>query len=937
MKVKKSAGAFCERRLELLRGYLPWTSDAAQPLNMVAKRALKNMTMSVTELSEALHAPLSTVLKYPLPFDSANQAKQTLMPELMPSVGDIKLADRAWEHLSSASMTTAQATQVVLVTGVSGKGKTKAAYDIGRTAAFVVMQRVVERDCFTAPWEAFRTFAMKVVSTAAGDAAGSDVIPLAERVSLKTALLVLLVAHMEYAVAVSEAAVSPYCATALNKACAASEGDRTRVLRELVLRAQRNGLAYTHIASFFCGKLRQLLGAPGAIGAEGELLLSESSALGYLEEVRKRAKVVWGDSCDDKGVPRIVWAHDEVQALLSIAGLPTDLFDGVYSSQADSDVASPSPRVRRGCFYGLLVAIRDIISHMNCGHLLLGNALELSQQLLGRHSPAQGMASCVEEAVNLTAGDISKLLAMYLMPEAMAGADEALLEQLRGRALFVSQFWSNLVFRCSKATSAENPASLVRSALSAAVTSATDEAAFRISQLWEWHTPDVVSGQVPSRLLRHLFHESVMASGVGATIISIDTTRMRAGLVEAIQRGVLNAEAGSTEISLGAEPCTAAALQKEGMRRLRTDEDGVKELLAARMTEPPGAENADLGPAQEACLAWELVRRCLVRRAPMALGELLKPYFARVECTVDVGGNVHPGLLPAACDEYEVALTGGHRADGPAWRDKCPLELLQTTPTVLVHHPPDRIGGADIMFLVRHIDTGEGRPVLLQLKNRATGSLSDALRSLNIAKWYPDGRGDELRAHAHLRAVLEARPQWALPIRVVATARPVGESVLLGAAWLNRAQLADAPVLFLQLTPANMGVDIAPRGAVTSYGTTSDWPQLLWPLPVTRHWDSSVPALPMLAPCPAVPVAASRKLKLTSRAPKDAMEARVREVVREAEGDFESKRHRRTMLGFHRVITVTFTHAMAAFEVFRQSSEGTLIAGGTAITAVFVP
>lgn len=929
-------------RRRLLRAQLPQLRDTLPPPCEVAARVLANMTMSMGEQAAKLGAGLSRVLKKPLPYDSANPHKPALMLALMPSVGATKLASLAWQPLYAAFTTTPQATPFVLVTGVSGMGKTKVAYDIGGTEAFVVLERVVEHDALTLPWDAFRVFAAEVIRTAAPAevSASYDRLPQSERFSLKAALIVLLGAHLEWAVMVSEAAVGADCAAALDSACAAiayasSPNARERVLQELVLRAQLNGLAYQQVAELFRNKLADLLEAPTVIAEDGTLNLPVESALQYITGVVDRAAAVWTRRTDrgDVELPRIVWAHDEVQALLQVDGLPHDLFASVFEAERGTTSPTSPSGEPRGCFYGLLAAIRDVTKRVHSGHLLLGNNLDLSAQLLGSYSPAQGMAKCVDEAINLSVGDIRELLDAYLTPEAMAGADAGLLEKLRGRALFLSHFWTALGRHCSSST--VDPACAVRGALREAEASATTDATRRIAALWDRHAPAAGSGQVPSRLMRYLLHELLMGSGTDAVL---DTSRMRIELVQAIQRGVLNAKADSSTIQLDAEPCTAAALRAVGMHRLESGEDGVLELLAARMTEPPGGEDGDLGPAQEACFAWGLVRRCLLRGAGaprMTLGELLGPYFARCASTMDVRGNVHAALLPAACDEYEVALTRGWRADGEAWQRRCPLELLERVPGVLVHHTTARMGGPDIMFLVRHCVTGETRLVVLQLKNRVTDTLENALPSVDLAKWYTDASGTELPAHAHMRALLASHPQWALPIRVVVGARSLDARVLLSTAWLNSAELARSPVLLLHLTRENVGADIAPRGAMPAYSITRGWPKCLWPTPVNRHWNAAVPAPPALPPCPAAPVVASLRVKLTSRASKDAMVAEVEDLVRAVHGNVDFVRHRRP-LSFTRAITATFTDAAAAFEVFRRAAGGTLVVDGFAVTAVFV-
>lgn len=1056
------ARALRQRRLleSVPPGALPLPSASE-----VAARVLSNMVMTVGEQGAVLGASLPRMLKQPLPYDSTNRYKAAVMPELMPSVGAVKLADLAWAHLSSVPL----GKPVVLVTGTSGAGKTKVAYDIGRSEAFVVVQRVVEHDGLTAPWEAFRAFAAAVIHTAAqtacastrggpgpGDAAGSHPLPLAERVALKAALIVLLGAHLEWAVLVSEAAVSPLAgseleglyAAALGVACSGSTSvdNRTSVLRQLVLRAQRNAVAYQHVAGLFRSRMRELLDAADAIDGDGTLRIHPAAALSYFERVVGRAKDAWGrqrsaDGGDMVAMPKIVWAHDEVQALQEVQladsvppGHLDDLFDGVFTP-AELELASPGSfeppseplRPSQGFFFGLLAAIHDITGRVHCGHLLLGNSSHLPAQVLGVHSPVRSTAKWVNEALNLSADDIRGWLEAYLTPEAMTGADAALLEQLCGRPLFASHFWTQLVTtvayshcggsrsllvsRCAADSSdGGDPASVVRRALQTAIESMTSSAELQIKVMWQRHAPppDAVpasgsfqgSTGAPNRLLQRLFHSLVMESG---TDTALDTTRMQmeVEVAEAIRRGVLHAKAplqvapagrsGRCVIQLAAEPCTAAALRAVGVRRMATGEDDVLELLAARCaewTEPPLGVPADgLGDpssSPEAALKafmWQLVRPFLLRswasrdahhasespraagagmtvtatttRPGMSLGELLGPFFARAESTMGVRGSVHPAVLPAVCDDYEVLLTHGCRADVGAWRDRCPLELLATMPNALVHGTDrdHRMGGPDIMFLAHHRVTGDTRPVLLQLQkplgaSTSSYSLLDALSSVNMDTWYAEsGAGRELPAHAHMRAVLAAHPQWALPIRVVASSRPVNESMLLSSAWLNQTDLACSPVLLLHLTRANLGlpVDIVPRGDATSgaesfrVGPTaeSSSPRCLWPTPVTRNWDAAVPALPAAAPCPAIPVVASLKVKLTSRASTDAIVASVQELARHWHGQVYCVRHW-TFLSRNRSVTATFNLAVAAFGVLHSARAGALTAEGHIITAAFV-
>jgi hypothetical protein len=168
------------------------------------------MSMSVAAQADTFGPSLASILASPLPYDSANPMKPALMLELMPPAGDASLLKKVWEPLSTAFTTTPQSTPFVLLVATSGVGKTKAAYDVGVRHAFVVLSRIVEHDSATPPWRAFFAFAHEVVRTSICKS-DAELLPLPERFALKAALIVLLGAHLEWAVLVSEAALEEGC------------------------------------------------------------------------------------------------------------------------------------------------------------------------------------------------------------------------------------------------------------------------------------------------------------------------------------------------------------------------------------------------------------------------------------------------------------------------------------------------------------------------------------------------------------------------------------------------------------------------------------------------------------------------------------------------------------------------------------------------------
>lgn len=906
-----------ERRIRQLAAYVGSASVPGAPLSTyseIADRVLCNMAMTVSEQANEWSCPaLSLLLKQPLPFDSANELKHSLMLELVPSTGDL-LYPRVWSAIAPAMTSSTQATPIALVTGVSGMGKTKLAYDIGTDYGFVVISRVVEHDNFTPPWGVFRDFALELVRASEVDKDGLP--PLSERVALMATLIVLMAAHLQYAVDVSLAAAgSQYFDAAVVRASAPGHSTataRARVLREVVLRAQRNGLAYQHVKAQFQTAMQRLLAEPSAAADDGTITLSLEQAHANLSGVSRRALDAWGGS----NTP-IVFAHDEVQGLLSVPGLPLNLFQGVYAAATDDPAVS---KPRRGCFYGLLAAIREVLGRMTCAHLLLGNNLDLSSDVINKHSPAQGVTTSFDEAVNLTEDQMRALLARYLTPEAMAGATDDALAALRGRPLFISRFWSELLTSASMQSCASlKPDELVTRALKATHKAALREADARIEQLWERHSPSSL-GQVPCSIVRYLFHSLVMRDGV----VRADDD-MRHELHDCIKRGVLNERGGADRISLSSEPLTAEALRAVGLRRLADGTDGVMRLLSERMTGPAGGETSDQGEALEQCLSWALVSRFLRKPGPLTpllLADLLAPFlaFPADGSMSDARGGMHGNLVPALLSELSVCLDRGIRCDGGEWEVHCLLKLLEEHPTALLYHTTNGMAGPDIIF-VASLPDGRQRLVVLQLKNRSTGGISDALPSVNIGQWYTDRRGRggtsvEQQAHRCMREILSRKPDWAQPVRVLAGTRSYQASVLHLAAWLNRHQLEESPVVCLQVTAASNGVDIAPAQDA-EYGLPRDvlaW----WPSPVRHYVGAALPALPA-QPEDGVPSVSLKvtlsSMELTSTPSQDMLVAVARAVARGTRGEVtEIVRHKTPAAS----VTVTFSHLLPALEVVER-------------------
>jgi len=892
------------------------------------------MVVTVEQLAVFMDCPnLPRVLRTPLPYNSADSDKPALMLELMAPAGDAPVLADAWGNLRAALQNGALATKpFVLQTGVSGVGKTKAAYDIGLRLAFVVVSHIMEQDALTPPWLAFREFAAAVCNSAARDA--DHLPPLAERNTLKAALIVLLGAHLDWVVAVSEAAVSEVHADAFAAAAraqlaaddaapvAAADGaiDDARklsVLHEVVLRAQRNGLAYHHVAVNFKRAMLDLLAVPAAIADDGTLQVTVAAAAAYLDGIVARAHAAW--STANGSAPRIVWAHDEAHALLSGWGLPDDLFAGTH-------VERGAPLYQySNLLFGLLAAIRATLSTVRAGHLLLGAAGSgsgLAYEVTAPYSPAQGRATATQQAVHLTATDIRAWFARYLTPAAMDGITDDDCAPLAGRPLFASRFWAGLM-ECSNAAGV-TPADIVRTALAVTVSMERKEVKAHLEVLWP--RSNTTYAYNPSSLLRNLFCNHVMSAG-SRTALGSDTRdeaerRLLSG-------GILNVRDGDVDIRLGDEAVTAAALRELGVERIQTHDDGVRAILAERRSAQP-----------EILLAWALLRMCLLaaaapgkeRREWVPLLKLLEPYLACTATTADRSGTtLHPALLPFGDDEWEVCLTEGRRGDSVEWASRSPLSLLAAHPTALVHHLRE---GPGLMFLARRRDTPTITvPVLLQLHTSGTGSLTGALSALDLGRVHPDKDGRETAEHADMRATLAAagHEQWALPIRCVVGTQAYTSQLLRDVAWLNRTVLRPSPLMLMQLTAGNLGVDIAPAGAAPAIHISCPrvgWPACALPSPV-RYWAGAPP--PALAASADLRAASLRVRFSSASATKDELVAAVGAVASELGGDVAYRRH-----WLRRAVTATFTHAAPAIEAVLRCRNGRLTAGGAAVTAAFV-
>lgn len=859
-----------QRLLVSLGAAAPEMSNVAD----IVERVLGDMTATIADQAGLWGDAVPLVLKRALPRDTANPFKPALMRELLDPVElpahEEELAgplyQRVWNSIRAACESTPQATSIALVTGVSGVGKTKVAYDIGLRHAYTIISRVCEQDAPTAPWNAFFEFARTLIASAppalpapvasAPDLSSSPALSLQERMTLKSVLIVLQAAHLHWAVSVAEAAVED-----ANYGRAVDHTRREfpelsepaaqrRVLREVVLRAQRNGLAYRHVCQVFVSTMRGFLLDDAVVHADATCELTSDRALEMLQAVVRQAGAVWGSDSP------IVWCHDEVQALLAVDGIPADTFCGVYQRRDVTPTVTPESG-RYNCFYGLLAAVRSVVSVVGCAHVLLGNSLDLTTDLLSEHSPVQGVSKSHDATVNLDPPAMRAWLGLLLTDAAMTDVTDDLLGRLRGRPLFISSFWQELVAAMTAARDAATPitpltaSELVSSALASARTQAFKDARLRIAALCE-RTAYTSYGFAPSALMSRLFHAAIMDGSAGS-VEMLDGMRDEAK--HAIERGILNVRGDSVSVSLAHEPITRDALRAVGVYRTMSTgmtEDDVMRQLAQPMTGAFGG--GAQSPVAEDCFPWALIARSMrlhrAAGAVVSLHQLLQPFMSAEDAA----------RLPAEFATLGVKLTHGINCTA-ALEDSsataCFLVLLEANPTALLHHTQETAGGADLAFMTWRIGAAAepGRPVTLQLKNRSTGSLQAALRSLDLGTWYTDQivkpavTATETRSHMALRKLLARRPEFATPIRVIVAGRAYSPKTQLLVAWLNSEQLQACPIVLATLSPEGLGVDIRPANAGV-YDHPSDY-RVWWPTPI-RHW-AAPPAYPALPPLPVLP------------------------------------------------------------------------------------
>ena len=866
----------------------------------VATRILVDRHITPAALESLWRTPVTAVLQRPLPFDTTCPTKHCVLLEDMESADPIgadpaPLRERIWNVLRLAVLSTAQRTAILLLLGVSGAGKTKCAFDIGRKHALLVFSRVYEnggKGSLTRPWQllvqvlsALQSQLQRGSLPAASAASGPARVdsysvstdgPLPESTAAVAAIIVLLACHVEW--------VAMVCAAASRKITPSSAGadgaatsDTTAAMREVAVRAQRNGTAFDNVSGLFCLRLLHLF-ANGGLHESGRVSLSISAAMLALAHAEAMLVRAVGAQMTADAVPRPLPTFvciDEFGALLDHPSLD-GLFKGTFAEvpEAPSSMTHPgafsllqslpmahadeesvsfpalpddlnatlsSAQIKpaQGLLYGVLVALRHVMRKHAWGHLLCGTNLRLDTALLNAHSPAQGVSKCMDADTSLDVPALRKWFGQYLTEHAMEGVDNELLSRLVGRPLYASFFWAELHGSLGPdgagVTLPFDAAAMVRGALRRAIVTAGVEADVRISALWSSSFEIRNLGSRPNLLIAWLYFLQRM--GWGSTT-SLSPPSCSSEVMDAVTRGVLHLRRDQRTFLLTSEPVTMESIVRVGAlqtARSSLSTDAVLQALARRVSGIFGDADAK-GNASEDVIAWVLLRRGGER---ISLRNLFAPFMSDVTAT----------LFPASLADQYVLLSAGLNCNvalGEQSSTRCFLDLLARPggDTLLLHHTQKSAGGADFAFLAfGPREPGESptpRLVMLQIRNKVGGTLAQMLSTVDLGTWFPDNRGRETRSHAALRAIMAAQPSWLDPVRVLSSSRRAADASVLEASWMNTALVPQQPIVFLQFTQQNTGADVLQSLATAALDPPRVASTTWWPKPL-RHWPEGSP------------------------------------------------------------------------------------------------
>ena len=156
---------------------------------------------------------------------------------------------------------------------------------------------------------------------------------------------------------------------------------------------------------------------------------------------------------------------------------------------------------------------------------------------------------------------------------------------------------------------------------------------------------------------------------------------------------------------------------------------------------------------------------------------------------------------PKALDGHTVRVKYGLRCppNDAGFLSKFAGENGEPRFDMILHHPPDGAASADVLFPARD-EHGNLRLVEVQSKDQIASSLSDALRRLDMGRWYPDRMTDSgpvrTQPNRDFMIAFSKHPEWfACPVRVVLHTKEFTPAVLCIAAYYNVAVVPEQPIV----------------------------------------------------------------------------------------------------------------------------------------------
>lgn len=179
----------------------------------MAARALADVAATVEQQAAMWGGAVPLTLRRPMPYDTSDSSKPGLLLELLQTAESVTesepLFERVWGALNTGMGASMQSAKMVLLSGVSGSGKSKVAFDIGREYAFVVLVRIWENMGKTPAWALLKQVLANLQAqwrgstSADADAdAGTAPLKVLERDSALACVLLLLSCHLELALMV---------------------------------------------------------------------------------------------------------------------------------------------------------------------------------------------------------------------------------------------------------------------------------------------------------------------------------------------------------------------------------------------------------------------------------------------------------------------------------------------------------------------------------------------------------------------------------------------------------------------------------------------------------------------------------------------------------------------------------------------------------------